>query len=43
MSAMCTKESCTTRKGLCLHEKMMLAVMVSLGAGASGHFLFHWF
>lgn len=28
MSAMCTKESCRAKKGLCSHEKMMMGLMM---------------
>lgn len=44
MSVMCKmNESCIAKKGMCIHEKMMAAViMVGLIAG-SGHWLLHWF
>jgi hypothetical protein len=35
--------SCSAAKGLCAHEKMMLAVMVIAAIAGSGHWLFNWF
>lgn len=43
MSVMCSKEGCTTRKGMCGHEKMMVFLAMVLGTGVAGHYLFHWF
>ncbi|WP_269763949.1 hypothetical protein [Leptospirillum ferrooxidans] len=43
MSMMCTKEGCTTHKGLCGHEKTMLGMMLLLSGAAAGHWMFHWF
>ncbi len=31
MSKVCTMKSCKTKKGMCIHEKMMMS-MVAMGA-----------
>lgn len=44
MSMMCSlKGECTQNKGLCVHEKMMLVIIVLIGVGAMGHWVFNWF
>lgn len=44
MSMMCKmNDSCTTTKGLCIHEKMMLSLMVIAAVAGSGHWVFNWF
>ena len=43
MSVMCSKETCKAKPGMCVHEKMMLGMMLLIGAGAAGHWMFHWF
>lgn len=43
MSLMCKLGSkCGTAKGMCIHEKMMM-VMVVIGMAAAGHYVFNWF
>lgn len=43
MSVMCSVESCKARSGMCIHEKMMVGMLVLLVGGAAGHWMFHWF
>ncbi len=43
MSVMCTMETCKSCKGLCAHEKGMIAMAVVLASAAAGHWMFHWF
>ena len=44
MSHMCKLDGkCTATKGMCIHEKMMMAVIVVGGLGALGHFWLGWF
>lgn len=44
MSKMCKLNGeCTSHKGLCVHEKMMIGVMVMVVVGLAGHFLLHLF
>jgi hypothetical protein len=44
MSLMCkiSNQSCATR-GMCIHEKMMMGVVVLMALGAAGHFWLHLF
>lgn len=43
MSLMCKLSGqCSATKGMCIHEKMMLGMVIVL-APALGHFVFHWF
>ena len=39
MSVMCSMNQCTRQRGMCGHEKMMLAVMVMLIAGGAAYWL----
>ncbi|MEQ1789420.1 MAG: hypothetical protein ABL857_03145 [Rickettsiales bacterium] len=42
MSMMCKMNGkCTAKKGLCIHEKMMLGMVITIGL--AGHFMFNWF
>lgn len=42
MSKMCKMNGkCTSKKGICIHEKMMVVMMVAIGL--AGHFMFHWY
>lgn len=44
MSLMCKMgDSCGTMKGMCIHEKMMMALVVVGGAAALAHWGFHLF
>ncbi len=44
MSLMCKmSNSCTAAKGMCIHEKMMMAIVVMIIIGGVGRFGFHWF
>jgi hypothetical protein len=43
MSMMCSKTACTAKQGMCIHEKMMVAMVIVIVAGALGHWVFHWF
>jgi hypothetical protein len=46
MSMMCKMSArCCSTKGLCLHEKMMMTMVVAVVATAPvvAHFVFHWF
>lgn len=43
MSMMCPKEACVAKKGMCLHETVMLLMLVAIGLGALGHWVFHWY
>jgi hypothetical protein len=36
MSMMCVMKGCTEKKGLCIHEKAMLFVVVLVGLAAMG-------
>lgn len=41
MSMMCKiNGACETKHGMCVHEKMMLAMMVLIAAGVAGYFIF---
>lgn len=43
MAMMCRMSGgCTSGKGMCIHEKMMV-VMVLVAAPLAGHFALHWF
>ncbi|MDA8361644.1 MAG: hypothetical protein M0Z44_06595 [Gammaproteobacteria bacterium] len=43
MSVMCKKKgSCCATRGLCVHEKMMMALII-LMLVAAGHWGLHWF
>ncbi len=33
MSLMCPMEGCKQKRGMCIHEKMMLAVVIMVAAG----------
>lgn len=44
MSKMCKLgEECTSHSGLCIHEKMMMGMMMLVVVGLAGRFVFHWF
>lgn len=44
MSKMCSLDNKFSEcSGFCMHEKMMMVIVVIAAVGASGHFLFHWF
>jgi len=44
MSLMCKmSNSCSATKGMCIHEKMMMMVMVLIAVPVLGHFVFRWF
>lgn len=44
MSVMCKMNSqCSTTKGMCIHEKMMLVVMMLSALAAIGHWILGWF
>jgi len=43
MSLMCSMKVCTEQKGLCLHEKVMFVIVVFVGLGAMGHWVFNWY
>lgn len=44
MSLMCKMSNqCSATKGLCVHEKMMMALVVIMALAAAGHFLLHLF
>lgn len=44
MSLMCKmNEKCCAAKGPCIHEWMMMAVMMAVMIGSLGHWLFNWF
>lgn len=44
MSKMCKLgEDCTSHSGLCIHEKMMIGMMVLVVLGLVAHFGLHWF
>lgn len=44
MSMICKMNAqCCATKKMCIHEKMMMAVAVILGAGALGHWVLNWF
>lgn len=43
MSKMCKlSEKCTEKEGMCIHEKMMLVMMV-VAVALAGHFMFGWY
>ena len=43
MSLMCKMTNkCSAARGMCIHEKMMVVMMMLALVGA-GHFVFHWF
>ena len=39
MSVMCSMQACTTKSGMCTHEKMMLAAVLVLIVGGAAYFL----
>lgn len=42
MSKMCKLgEKCTEKEGMCIHEKMMLVMVVIVAL--AGHFMFGWY
>lgn len=44
MSMMCSMDKkCKETHGMCIHEKMMVMMIVAGGLGAAGHFIFGWF
>ena len=44
MSIMCKmKTECSATRGMCVHEKMMLAVMMMAALAASGHWILGWY
>lgn len=44
MSLMCKmNQACSMKKGMCIHEKMMLVIMMIGALAASGHWLLNWF
>lgn len=43
MSKMCNlDESCNAKRGMCIHEKIMLVAVIIM-VPLAGHFMFHWF
>ncbi len=44
MSIMCKiNGQCSHTKGMCIHEKMMLTVMMAAALAAIGHWVLGWF
>ncbi len=45
MSMMCriSGDKCKNAKGLCVHEWMMLGIVLLVLAGIAGKYVFHWF
>ena len=44
MSLMCKMNGeCSSTKGMCGHEKMMMVIIMVGGLGAVGHWVLHWF
>ncbi len=43
MALMCSKTACQARRGMCIHEKAMVGMMLIIIFGLAGHWLFHWF
>lgn len=44
MSLMCNMNGqCSATKGMCIHEKMMMAVVMVMVLAAVGHWVLHWF
>ena len=44
MSLMCKiSDSCSAIKGMCIHEKMMMGIVVLAALGVVGHWVLHWF
>jgi len=44
MSLMCNMNGqCSTTKGMCAHEKMMMVIAMLAALGAVGHWVLHWF
>lgn len=44
MSIMCKMNSqCSATKGMCIHEKMMLGIMMVSALAATGHWVLGWF
>lgn len=44
MSLMCKMSNqCCTTKGMCVHEKMMMGVVMLMVLAAAGHFWLHLF
>lgn len=41
MSMMCKMNACAAKRGMCIHEKMMLVMVVAIAI--AGHFMFHWY
>lgn len=38
MAKMCPIDGCKAKQGLCIHDKMMIAMAVIMAGGAFGHF-----
>jgi len=43
MAAMCPIDGCKAKKGLCIHDKLMIAMGVMLAVVAGGHWGLHLF
>ena len=43
MSMMCSMKECTEKKGVCIHEKAMFVIVVLVGLGIMGHWVFNWY
>lgn len=43
MAAMCPIDGCKAKKGLCIHDKLMIVMGVMLIVGAGGHWVLHLF
>ncbi len=43
MSLMCKMDSCVAKKGMCVHEKMMMGIVILGGLAAAGHWALHLF
>ena len=42
MAAMCPIEGCKAKKGLCIHDKLMILMAVAVVVGVGGaHFVLH--
>lgn len=39
MSMMCSMKACTTKTGMCGHEKMMMGIIVMLAVGVAGYLI----
>jgi len=44
MSLMCNMNSqCSVSKGMCIHEKIMMVIVMIMVIGAFGHWMLRWF